>query len=533
MAKPSSVRNKGSSASKRNAIGSRKSSARRLKPKPQPTDRGDAPALPRHPKSFPNFQAALDWLYDRINVERARPSQLDKHVFKLERMRALMEVLGDVHRAFRSVHVAGSKGKGSTCEMTASCLQGCGYTVGLYTSPHLVDIRERIRINRQVIPEDDFTRLVAKVSAAAEKVSKDHGEATFFELLTALCFLHFAEQAVDIAVIEVGLGGRLDATNVITPEVAAITSIQLEHKEILGDTLEKIAREKAGIFKPGVPALTYAQQPSVMTVFREVAAEVGCPLFELGKEIDFSYRFEANNELGPHVRVCLNSNRSNFEHLPVPLKGEHQAHNAGLALAIVDKLRERGFDTPERKVATGLAATPNHGRLEFVWDQPRILVDGAHNPESIGALMRSIGSHVRYDSMVVIFGCAADKDIPGMLTKLSTGADKIIFTRSDNNPRAVDPRDLQRKFSEVSHKMTQITPDLKSALNLAARAVGRDDLICVTGSFYLAGEAKKLLLEKKNKPAEVKADTKPAGHRMSPNAAVNVETKPEKKLKKK
>jgi dihydrofolate synthase/folylpolyglutamate synthase len=533
MPKPNGVRTKPPAASKRNATGSRKSSTRRLKPKPVTPDRGEAASLPRFPKSFPGYKAATDWLYDRINVERARPSQLDKHVFKLERMKHLMEALGDVHRAFRSVHVAGSKGKGSTCEMTASSLQGCGYTVGLYTSPHLVDVRERIRINQQLISEDDFTRLLAKVSAAAEKVAKDHGEATFFELLTALCFLHFAEQAVDIAVIEVGLGGRLDATNVITPEVAAITSIQLEHKEILGDTIEKIAREKAGIFKPGVPALTYAQQPAVMTVFREVAAEIGCPLFELGKEIDFSYRFEANNELGPHVRVCLNSNRSNFEHLPVPLKGEHQAHNAGLALAIVDKLRERGFETPERKVASGLSSTPNHGRLEFVWNQPRIIVDGAHNPESIGALMRSIGSHIRYDSMVVIFGCAADKDIPGMLAKLSTGADKIIFTRSDNNPRAVDPRDLQRRFADVSHKMTQITPDLKTALNLAARAVGRDDLICVTGSFYLAGEAKQLLLEKKNRPAESKSEAKPATPRMSPNAAVNVETKPEKKLRKK
>lgn len=491
-----------------------------------PASGDPAAAKVRFPKSFPNYAAALKWLHDRINVEKSRLSQLTSEAFKLGRMRALMEALGEPHRAFRSVHVAGSKGKGSTCEMTAACLRGCGLTTGIYTSPHVVDLRERIRVGTEMISEAAFTALLSKCSAAAEKISNEFGEPTFFELLTAVGFLHFADEAVDVAVIEVGLGGRLDATNVIVPDVCAVTAIQLEHKELLGETVEKIAREKAGIFKPGVPAITYQQAPGIMAVFKEVAAEVGCPLLVLGQDIDFSCRFEATAELGPHMRVCVSSPRSNFEHLPVPLKGEHQSVNAGLALSILDQLRAKGIETPEVKVAAGLAKTPNAARLEQVWDRPRIIVDGAHNPESVQALMKSLGAHVKYDSLVVIFGCAADKDIGGMLQKVAMGADKVIFTRASDTPRAVDPRDLLRKFSESSPKMAQTAVDLKTALNTAARAVSRDDLICVTGSFYLAGEAKRLLLEKRSR-ADGDAVASPAvvGGRIVEPAPVAKKTK--------
>jgi dihydrofolate synthase/folylpolyglutamate synthase len=197
--------------------------------------------------------------------------------------------------------------------------------------------------------------------------------------------------------------------------------------------------------------------------------------------------------------VCLSTARSNFEHLPVPLKGEHQAYNCGLTLAILDRLRERGMATPEGAVANGLARTPSNGRLELVHTQPRIMIDGAHNPESISALVKAIGAQVRYDSMVVVFGCAADKDAAGMLQNIALGADKIIFTRAEGSLRAMDPKDLVRKFAEVSGRMAQHYPTLKEALNKAAQAVQRDDLILVTGSFAVAGEAKRLLLEKARK----------------------------------
>jgi dihydrofolate synthase/folylpolyglutamate synthase len=412
-------------------------------------------------------------------------------------MRALLAALDNPHESLRCVHVAGTKGKGSTCEMTASCLEACGYTVGIYTSPHLIDVRERIRIDRKLISHADFTRVLNDVAAATARITRVHGEPTFFELMTAMCFLYFAEEAVDIAIIECGLGGRLDSTNVIVPEVAAITSISLDHTQILGDSVEKIAREKAGIFKPGVPSITVPQTPGVLEVFRDVAARVGAPLEVLGQDIEFSMRFEAgvgkSRLARPQSRVCLTTPRCNFEHLAVPLKGEHQAYNCGLALAIIDRLSERGFSTPESKVTIGLDRTECPGRMEMVWHSPRIILDGAHNPESIKCLMKAIGATVAYDSMVVIFGCAADKDTTGMLEQIDLGADKVIFTRAAGNARAANPDALARRFTEMRNRMCQVAATLPEAVNLASRAVGRDDLVCITGSFYLVGEAKKYL----------------------------------------
>lgn len=449
------------------------------------------------PEAFESYQQACDYLTTRHNLERLQPDKVDPSMLTLDRMAALLEALGNPHHGLKLIHVAGSKGKGSTCEMTTAALTGCGYTVGLYTSPHLVDLRERFRIGPNRISPSDFCVYLHRVAKAAAGLERRFGPASFFELTTAMCFCYFADQAIDIGVIEVGLGGRLDSTNVITPEVTAITAIQLEHTQILGDSLAKIAGEKAGIMKPGVVCVTIPQENEVLDVFRARAAAIGCSVRVIGApELEFSHRFEATPDLGPHVRISLSSPRCQFEHVPVPLKGEHQAFNCGLALAIVDALRERGWKAPERQVTQGLARTPNFGRLEQVWERPRIIVDGAHNPESVSGLVKAIGAHMRYDSMVMIFGCAADKNVPGMLQAVARGADKIIFTRASDSPRAMDPKELHRRFAEFSHKMVQTAPTVKDAINLAARAVARDDIICVTGSFYVAGEAKKLLVEK-------------------------------------
>lgn len=442
---------------------------------------------------FPRYEDALEFLNNRPNFERSRPKA--GHEFKLDRTAALLRELGDPQHGCKFVHIAGSKGKGSTVEMTASMLAACGYAVGVFTSPHLIDVRERVRINHTPIDPADFAAMMGPVAKAVEAIRKREGEATYFEVMTALGLAYFAEQAVDVAVIEVGLGGRLDSTNIITPEVSAITEIQLEHTQILGDTLAKIAREKAGIFKPGVPALSVPQKPEVLETFRQVAEEVVCPLKVLGKDVDYSYRFESSPELGPHARVSVVTKRSNYEHMAVPLKGEHQAKNCGLALAILDTLRERGFDCPEREVAVGLARTPTAGRMEKVWQRPTIILDGAHTPESIECLVKALGAHMRYDSMVMVFGCSSDKNIDGMLTKVALGADKIIFTQAAGSPRAMDPAELQRRFREKDGetKMTQALPALKDALNSAAKGVGKGDIIVVCGSFYLVGEAKKYL----------------------------------------
>jgi len=440
------------------------------------------------------YASALRWLRNHADPERMRIVRYNTTTFNLSRMKRLLKALGNPEANLKVVHVAGSKGKGSTCAMLASMLQASGYTVGLYSSPHLIDLRERIAINGQVITQTDLTQLMQRIQATVNRdLSSD--EPSFFELMTAAAVMYFAEQAVDVAVLETGLGGRLDATNVMQPLVCGITEISYDHTAILGEDLPSIAREKAGIFKKGVPAITVRQTPEVAKTLVDAAEHVGAPLKFTGKDIEFSYRFEANRELGPHTRVCLTTERFHYEHLPVPLRGEHQALNCGLALALLDQLRQSGFDIAESKLVSGLAATNLPGRMEMAWSEPRILLDGAHNAASMEALIKSIGAHIPYDSLVMIFGCAADKDISGMLRQINLGADKVIFTRAKTNPRAMETQDLVRHFGEQSEKMAQTAETLPDALQLAARAVSREDLVCVTGSFYLVGEAKKYLAE--------------------------------------
>jgi len=454
---------------------------------------GKTPA--KAPKRFVSYQSALKHLYDRDDFERARVRRLKRDDFKLERMRALLAKLGDPQAKVPAVQVIGTNGKGSTCHLLSTALRSCGYTVGLFTSPHLQDVRERIVINGEVISTGDFTKLMGTVARAAVAIEKTHGAPTFFEMVTALAFSHFADEALDVAVIECGLGGRLDATTCVDPSVIAVTSISLDHTQLLGETAEAIAMEKAGAFKPGVPVVSIPQTEEVMATLKSEAERVGCSLSVLGQDIEFSSRFEATPKVGTHTCICLSTDRSEFEHLTVPLMGEHQALNCGLALAALDQLRSQGFDTPEMQVIDGLAGLTIPGRMELAWNRPRVLLDGAHNADSLKALIRSIGAHIPYDSMVVIFGCGEDKDVDSLLKTISLGADKIIFTRARKNPRAMDADELVQRFAEISPKMCQVADTFADALVLAELAVGSEDLICVTGSFHLVGEAKRRLNE--------------------------------------
>lgn len=436
-----------------------------------------------------NYTTGMRWLNSLVNYERMRIVPRDSQLSGLTRMRRLLKLLGDPHQQVKCVQVAGTKGKGSTCAMMAHMLGACGYTVGLYASPHLVDLRERITVDGQMITHADMADLLKQI-ASQQQVFGDQLP-TFFEVLTAVALRHFADQAVDIAVLETGLGGRLDATTIVQPLVCGMTHISLDHMNILGHNLTEIAREKAGIFKKEIPTISVAQEPEVAQVFDEVAEQTLTPLEYTGQQIEFSYRFEASRELGPHTRVSITTPTSRWEHLAVPLPGEHQAHNCGLALSLLDKLKAYDFDLPEDKVIEGLARTVLPGRMEQVWPAPRVLVDGAHNAASIYALIKTLGAHIAYDSLVMIFGCGQNKDILGMLRQLSLGADKVIFTTSQSNPRSVAPEDLLASFGELSAKMAQTAPTLQQALTLAGHAVSREDLIVITGSFYLAGEAKK------------------------------------------
>lgn len=437
------------------------------------------------------YDAALRYLFAQTDYERMLRVRYNRDTFSLARMRHLMRRLDEPQKKIRSVHIAGTKGKGSTATMLAKMLQACGYKIGLYTSPHIVDIRERIQVNGEMISQAALARLICRAQPIIEEMSDD--KPTFFEIFTAMAFCHFVDHGVDVAVVETGLGGRLDSTNVLRPAVCGFTSISMDHMHQLGQSLGKIAAEKAGILKSNIPAVSVPQEPEAKRILQKAARDSNARLMFTGEDIEFSYRVESSRQDGCHTRICLTTPRSRFEHLPVPVLGEHQALNCGLALALLDQLKLAGMDINDQQAIEGLADVYLPGRMEMLHQDPRILVDGAHNAASMRALMRAISQHIPYDSMVMVFGCAADKDIDGMIAEIATGADKVIFTQASNNPRAAKAKDLADRYEEKTGRVGQITESLPDAVRVAHSAVSREDLICITGSFCLVGEAKGLL----------------------------------------
>jgi len=435
------------------------------------------------------FDDALKFLFSVTDYERMTRVGYNRTNFNLARMNRILAKMGNPHKQLRAIHIAGTKGKGSAAIMIDGMLRGAGYTVGMYTSPHFVDIRERIVVNGQMIPHEAFTELVSGLPAVVRSLRND--SPTFFELMTAVAFKYFAEIDLDFAIVEVGLGGRLDSTNVIKPEVCAITTIGYDHMQQLGRTLPSIAAEKAGVLKPGVVAISAPQEVEVLEVLRQAAEKVGCTLRVIGQDIECNCRFEAGPEGSPVHRLCITTPYSRFEHVPVPALGEHQAVNCAVALGVIDALRERGYDIPEDRAVAGLAATTFPGRMEVISDDPRIVVDAAHNGLSVQAVMRAIGQHINYDSMVVVFACCRDKDITRMLMALATGADKVIFTWNDS-PRSADPNELAEQYVDLTGKMAQVAENLSEAIRIASCAITRGDLICITGSAYIVGQAKEM-----------------------------------------
>jgi dihydrofolate synthase/folylpolyglutamate synthase len=436
------------------------------------------------------FRSAVNYLDSLVNYERVLRRQYHEKNFNLARMSRILSALDNPHRQYLTAHIAGTKGKGSTATMLAAMLHGCGRKVGLYTSPHVVNIRERIAVGSEEISERAFARAVASVVAVLAKARVP--EPTYYEVLTAAAFKYFADCGVEVAVIETGMGGRLDATNVVSPTVIGLTSISLDHQHQLGDTLTAIAQEKAGIIKKGVPVVSATQDPEVREVIRSTAEEMEAPLQFSDQDYDFSYRFEFSRAAGRHARICLTTANSRFEHLHVPLFGEHQAMNCGLALTMLDILKASGVTIDDQAAMSGLAKVKLVGRMEMIREEPRLLVDGAHNADSIDALMRAIGQHITYDSMIVIFGCQKDKDIRGMIKRLQLGADKLILVGTPS-PRTADPADLAAEYLEQTGRAAQVATSLEDAMEIATAAVTREDLICITGSFYLVGQAKRLL----------------------------------------
>jgi dihydrofolate synthase / folylpolyglutamate synthase len=447
------------------------------------------------------YGEALNYLYGLINYERQRMDRYVVSKLDPERPLRLVRFLGSPQDQFPAIHIAGTKGKGSVAAMCAYSLRAAGLRVGLYTSPHLQEFRERIRILTPTdadgrISEADFVALVEEIKAALDHVP----DVTWFEAVTAVALRHFARQQVDVAVIETGLGGRLDATRVVNPLVAVITSLSLDHTELLGDTLPEIAYEKAGIIKPGIPVIAAAQAPEAEQRLREIAAERGSPIQFICPAAapvpDCHWRYGGRHTPHePQQRLVIEASPDpNFIAAPsefeLALSGEHQLENAAVAIAALHVVRPHFATLDETAVRLGLAKVEWNGRLQTIHPgdetTPTLLVDCAHNPNSIGRLCHALRHDYHYRRLILIFGAPADKDIPHMLAPLVPLA-HVIVTTSSNHPRSATPDDLARRVADLGRDALPM-PTIADALTTAWSLAAPGDLICATGSIIVVGD---------------------------------------------
>lgn len=411
--------------------------------------------------------------------------------FGLENIQRLMSSLDNPHKAFRLVHVAGTNGKGSTSAMIASLLKKTGLKVGLFTSPHLVSFTERIRVNGDEITENEVIRLASHIKKIVEKI--EDFSPTFFEVVTAMAMLYFKEKKIDIAVMEVGMGGRLDATNIILPEVSVITSISFDHREFLGDSLEDIAREKAGIIKKGIPVVTAKQEIPADELIKKTADLMGSPLYIYGR--DFGGLLRSSDIRG--ITMKYFDNITSIDDIFIPLAGEHQLINSCIAiksaLLLTEKLKRNLLLSSVKQALCDLKWP---GRLEFIAADPPVLIDGAHNPSAAKALSDTLKTTFknRFQKIIMILGVMADKDINGIMEPLLPLATEIIFTAPAYS-RAASPEKLKQVAKLLGFNNMQTAQTIKDAIETATQLALREHkpLIMITGSFYTIGEAKEVL----------------------------------------
>lgn len=434
------------------------------------------------------YQEALQYLDSFTNYER----RTDPHYqtsYILERTRRLAGDLGNPQDGIRSVHIAGTKGKGSTAAMVASILMKEGFRVGLYTSPHLVTVRERIHVDDEPIREEEMASLVDDARPIVETFAREEGaRPSFFEVVTALAFLYFRKMNVDYAVYEVGMGGRLDATNIISPLVTAITPVSFDHMESLGATLREIATEKAGIIKDGVACVVAPQEPEALDAIETVAAARGAPIWRVGKDIVF----EAANAPGPMREACdIFGMFENYMRCELGLVGQHQIVNAATAVGVIEALGLSGLIVSRSSVCDGLRSVRWPGRFETLREGPLVIVDGAHNRASASALAKTVAGRCSGRRVILVLGISKDKDACGIVEELEPMADMIILTRSSVLSRAEDPSVI-REF--VRERRTVLTEDVGRALARAEEEASGEDVILITGSLFVAGEARSIIL---------------------------------------
>ena len=435
------------------------------------------------------YEEAINYLDSFTNYEKV-DSYNYKSSLKLDRMRRLAALLGDPQKAIPAIHVAGTKGKGSTSVYIYSILRCANFRVGLYTSPHLISFRERIRINDSLISEDDLARILDKIKKTVGSLMEDD-KPSFFEVYTMLAYLYFKEKKIDFAVYEVGLGGRLDATNIIEPLVCVITPLSYEHTDKLGSTLKEIAAEKCGIIKDNSICVSAPQQEEARKLIEDTCRIRHSRLISVGKDINF----EPLNLDDKETVFAVSGIYGNYSRLSSKLIGSHQMINATTAIGAVEALKERGIKIPADAVRKGIEDARWEGRLEIVGRKPIIVLDGAQNRASAQVLAEAIKKIFTYRKLILVLGVSKDKDVSGILEELLPICDLLILTKSRVVSRAMEPIKIKEAIAGVKHGVKDIilTTGVEDALDKAVSLAGKDDLILVTGSLFVVGEVKESL----------------------------------------
>jgi dihydrofolate synthase/folylpolyglutamate synthase len=460
-------------------------------------------------RTDPEYIDAVRYLMDRINYEKAVEVPYDQQSYRLARMTYLLDLLGRPQDAAPIIHIAGTKGKGSVAWLVAETLRRSGLRTGLYTSPHLEHLEERFVVQGEPVSPARLVDAMPRLREAGQRCAdSEHGSPTFFEMTTALAWLLFLQAKTEVNVIEVGLGGRLDSTNVCSPALCMITSISYDHQQQLGPTLDLIAGEKAGIIKPGVPVIHGARAIEARDVIRAVAQAGGCSLWELGRDFEGGLRphsVEPSEGAGPRPSMFTFQSRSNLPPQslpPMPLRmlGAHQADNASLAVAAWLRLNSLGWRLPSFALAGALAETQVPARIEWVASNPCTIIDAAHNEASIAALLETLSQSFDAGRRTIIFACSKDKKVLEMLRLIVGFADRLIVTQYRSNPRFVPVERLEQwAREEMAKSLRRIdlfsAPNVELAIDYARRDPRTDDLLCVTGSFFTASEAKSAMRE--------------------------------------
>ncbi len=440
-----------------------------------------------------NYLESLDYLYTFVDFSMTRNFQYTPENYNLERVQKFMKLLGDPHLTYPVIHVAGTKGKGSTAAMIASALHASGLKVGFYTSPHLQEFTERIQVDGVEISRQDFIDLLERIKPVIARMEQPP---TFFDLTTGMAFLYFSMKKADVAVVEVGLGGRLDSTNVVTPLVSVITSLSMDHMAVLGDTLAKIAYEKAGIIKPGRPVVSSPQRDDAAKVIREVSTEKGARLVKVGEDYLFSALEHSLD--GQSLLVWPKESQEQVNHfleggaipkdaveLSIPLLGFHQVQNASTAYATLQVARQEGLAIDEGAIQRGFRQVIWPGRFEILQRRPFLIVDSAHNRDSALRLRLALDDYFPGKQVVLIFGASEDKDIYGMLEELLPRIKRVLATQSFH-PRAAHPEQLVALCHRLGRPAWAVAP-VENALETALEFAEKEDSVVVAaGSLFIA-----------------------------------------------